>query len=169
VANGTRKIHYISGGDGLAAVFITTGTITEGNMYYTYTDHLGSIVAITNDNGTELLEEHSFDPWGRRRNAETWEYEPIINSQLSIINGRGYTGHEHLYNFGLINMNGRLYDPVLGRMLSPDNFVQMPDVSQNFNRYSYVLNNPLSNTDPDGEFIVPILMGAAMGAIMGGH
>jgi hypothetical protein len=50
-------------------------------------------------------------------------------------------------------MNGRLYDPVMGRMLSPDNNVQMPDYTQNFNRYSYALNNPLRFTDPDGEFL----------------
>jgi len=58
-----------------------------------------------------------------------------------------------LPEFGLINMNGRLYDPVLGRMLSPDNYVQMPDNTQNFNRYSYVLNNPLKYTDPSGNLI----------------
>ncbi|NCU35628.1 RHS repeat-associated core domain-containing protein, partial [Candidatus Falkowbacteria bacterium] len=65
-----------------------------------------------------------------------------------------YTGHEHLDEFGLINMNGRMYDPLLGRMLSPDNFVQAPDNSQNFNRYSYAMNNPLVYTDPDGEAII---------------
>jgi RHS repeat-associated protein len=63
---------------------------------------------------------------------------------------RGYTGHEHLDQFGLINMNGRLYDPVLRRMLSPDNYVQEPDNTQSFNRYSYVVNNPLRSTDPSG-------------------
>jgi hypothetical protein len=47
-------------------------------------------------------------------------------------------------------MNGRIYDPELGRMLSPDPFVQVPEYSQNFNRYSYVLNNPLNLTDPTG-------------------
>jgi len=47
-------------------------------------------------------------------------------------------------------MNGRIYDPELGRFLSPDPIVQIPEYSQNFNRYSYVLNNPLNATDPSG-------------------
>jgi RHS repeat-associated protein len=51
---------------------------------------------------------------------------------------------------GLIHMNGRLYDAELGRMLGPDPYVQVPEYSQNFNRYSYVLNNPLNKTDPTG-------------------
>ena len=69
--------------------------------------------------------------------------------------GRGcFTVHEHYDVFGIINMNGRCYDPWLGRMLSPDNYVQAAGYSQNYNRYSYALNNPLVYTDPDGEFIV---------------
>ena len=56
-------------------------------------------------------------------------------------------------------MNGRLYDPILGRFLSPDNYVQMPDYTQNFNRYSYALNNPLVYTDPDGEFVLLAIAG----------
>ena len=59
-----------------------------------------------------------------------------------------------LNDFDIINMNGRLYDPVLGRFLSPDNFVQMPDNAQSYNRYSYCLNNPLKYTDPSGEAFV---------------
>ena len=51
-------------------------------------------------------------------------------------------------------MNARLYDPVLGRFLSPDPFVQMPDFTQNFNRYSYCLNNPLIFVDKSGEYFV---------------
>ena len=64
---------------------------------------------------------------------------------------RGFTGHEHFPEFGLINMNGRMYDPLIGRMLSPDNFVQSPDYSQSYNRYSYCWNNPLKFTDPSGQ------------------
>ena len=57
-------------------------------------------------------------------------------------------------------MNGRLYDPKLGRFLSPDPYVQEPDNTQNFNRYSYCWNNPLVYTDPNGEFIFTVLAAA---------
>jgi len=66
---------------------------------------------------------------------------------------RGYTGHEHMDMFGLINMNGRMYDPIIGRMLSPDPYVPNGTYTQDFNRYMYARNNPLSYVDPDGEFI----------------
>jgi RHS repeat-associated protein len=159
--SGTRKIHYIPGGNGLAAVFIIDIANPEGKMYYTYTDHLGSILAIADASGN-ILEEQSFDPWGRRRNPTNWSYENI--PAFNILD-RGFTGHQHLYEFGLINMNGRLYDPVLGRMLSPDPYIQMPDFSQNFNRYSYCWNNPLIYTDPSGEFIFSLFLGP-VGAII---
>jgi RHS repeat-associated protein len=64
---------------------------------------------------------------------------------------------------GLINMNGRMYDPLLGRMLSSDNYVQSPDYTQSYNRYSYAWNNPIRYSDPDGNFIVAA---AAVGAII---
>ncbi len=66
----------------------------------------------------------------------------------------GYTGHEHLPGFGLINCNARLYDPALGRFLMPDPFIQDPASTQNFNRYSYCLNNPLKYTDESGEKLI---------------
>ena len=72
---------------------------------------------------------------------------------------RGYTGHEHIDEFGIINMNARMYDPLLGRMLSPDKYVQDATSIQNFNRYTYALNNPLKYTDPDGNLVfgLPLL------------
>ena len=82
---------------------------------------------------------------------------------------RGFCMHEHWPEFGLIDMNGRMYDPVLGRFLSPDLYVQDPTFSQNFNRYSYCMNNPVRYTDPSGEFcIVPVIVGAVVGLYMGG-
>jgi hypothetical protein len=67
-------------------------------------------------------------------------------------------------------MNGRMYDAGLCRFLSPDPYVQVPDNSQNFNRYSYCLNNPLIFTDPDGEWIwaIPAAVGFAVGYISHG-
>jgi len=70
--------------------------------------------------------------------------------------------------FALINMNGRMYDPLLGRMLAPDNFVH--GGSQGYNRFSYALNNPMSYVDPDGNnpILIAIAVGAVTGAITGG-
>nr|NQU93832.1 hypothetical protein [Bacteroidota bacterium] len=65
--------------------------------------------------------------------------------------------------------NGRMYDAALCRFLSPDPHVQMPDYSQNFNRYSYALNNPLVYTDPSGEFAwIPFLAYTAVQGIISG-
>jgi RHS repeat-associated protein len=64
---------------------------------------------------------------------------------------RGFTAHEFLSDFNLYNMNGRLYDPVVGRFLSPDPYITDPSFSQSYNRYSYCLNNPLKFIDYSGE------------------
>lgn len=175
IGNTTREVHYIAGGEGLAAIYIIEDGV--GTLYYVCNDYLGSILALTDKNG-QIVEERNFDPWGRLRNPDDWSYDNI--SALSLID-RGFTGHEHMTGFGLINMNGRLYDPLLGRMLSPDNYVQLPDYTQNFNRYAYCFNNPLVYTDPSGEFVftllaaltgqwwaLPITIGADIGAFTGG-
>ena len=94
-------------------------------------------------------QELSYDAWGRLRNSATQvAYTP--GSEPALFIGRGYTGHEHLPWFGLINMNARLYDPLLGRFLAPDALVQAVDFSQSYNRYSYCVNNPLLYFDLTG-------------------
>jgi RHS repeat-associated protein len=85
-------------------------------------------------------------------NPTDWSYTGIAYPPTWLY--RGYTGHEHLPAFHLINMNARLYDPYVGRMLSPDNYVQDPYNSQNLNRFSYALNNPIMFKDPDGNFVL---------------
>jgi RHS repeat-associated protein len=91
------------------------------NIYYICRDYLGSITHITNDNGS-LKEEYSYDAWGRLRNPATQvAYDP--GSEPVLFLGRGYTGHEYQPWFGLIYANARLYDPALGRFLSPDPYV----------------------------------------------
>ena len=85
-------------------------------MYHTFKDHQGSLAAVVHGNTVERL---SHDPWGRRRNPAGFGYDNVSHTF-----DRGFTGHEHYDKFDLINMNGRLYDPVLGRMLSPDIAIQ---------------------------------------------
>jgi RHS repeat-associated protein len=138
-----KEIHYIYGGDGLAAIY--TKQYVSQTMHYVHKDHLGSLDKITNSSGN-VVDSLSFDAWGRRRNPANWTYSNIPATLFS----RGYTGHEHLDQFDLINMNGRMYDPLLGRFLSPDRHIQNPFNCQNFNRYTYVLNNPLLYIDPSG-------------------
>ena len=158
-----RQLHYISGGDGLFAIYVIDQD-GKATMNYIHKDYQGSFETITNHKGA-VVERLSFDPWGRRRNATDWTFNNVPETYTF---DRGYTGHEHLGAFGLINMNGRMYDYMLGRFLSPDNHVQAPDYTQNFNRYSYVLNNPLKYTDPTGEFFwAPVIIGAAIGAYTG--
>lgn len=156
----TTEYLYIPAGDGLAAVLIKTNS-SSGVLNYIHKDHLGSITCITDANGN-IKEQYNYDPWGRRRNPSDWSFNNVPAPTILL---RGFTGHEHLNEFALINMNGRVYDPVLGMFLSPDNFVQAPDFSQNFNRYSYCYNNPLIYTDPDGQFI-HIIIGAAIGGVV---
>ena len=68
---------------------------------------------------------------------------------------RGFTGHEHLQAFGLINMNGRMYDPVMSSFLSADRYMQDPTTAQGFNRYAYCMYNPLRYVDPTGWVFIP--------------
>ncbi|MBK7480198.1 MAG: hypothetical protein IPI69_11090 [Bacteroidales bacterium] len=100
------------------------------------------------------------------RNTANWNNYSPGSEPVLFVAGRGFTGHEHLPWFNLINMNGRLYDPLTAQFLSPDNYVQLPDFTQNFNRYSYCLNNPLKYSDPDGEWIFTILAGIFCPALL---
>jgi len=81
----------------------------------------------------KFFEKYSYDAWGRRRNPANWA---DFNVKTPRLIRQGYTGHEMLDAFGLINMNGRMYDPVIGRILSPDPFVSSPSYTQSYNRYS---------------------------------
>ena len=138
---------------------------TVYNNNYLHTDYLGSILSVTDESGAVIYKQ-SFDAWGRERNADDWTYNPFTTYTKPEWLIRGFTGHEHLPEFNLINMNGRLYDPVIGRMLSPDNYSQGMYNTQGYNRYSYALNNPLKYTDPSGEY-VQFIIGAVIGGFTG--
>jgi RHS repeat-associated protein len=164
----------VSVGNTQGAIPLTTLLTSFGDYgKVTIADHLGSITRLVDASGTTVFSA-SYDAWGKQSVGTT-----------TVKLHRGYCGHEMLSEYGLINMrsalwdaslakNGRLYDPQLGRFLSPDrsamplgsskNYVQQPDNSQNFNRYSYCLNNPLKYNDPSGEFW-HIVIGALVGGV----
>ncbi len=149
-----RNKHYISAGSGLVAIYTDEKNLetTENRkeISFFHKDHLGSIDTITNALG-QVLERFSYDPHGKRRNTD---WTPAQNSSAvkGDITNRGFTGHEHIDSMELIHMNGRVYDPVIGRFLSPDPNIESMGNPQTLNRYTYVRNNPLSYTDPSGYF-----------------
>jgi len=147
-ADSVREFYYL--GHDIIAVRLNGGPVA---FYMAQTDHLGSIISVRDSLWASKFHS-TYDAWGN---------PSVSENTIGLL--RGYTGHEMLPEYGLINMNGRLYDPQIGRFLSPDNYVQEPGNSQSFNRYTYCLNNPLKYTDPDGESFILIAGCAALFAI----
>jgi RHS repeat-associated protein len=149
-------------GDKAVVSRVASQSVNQSTIRYLLTDHLGSTHVITKANGV-VEDTMSFDAFGARRDAESWamKHEEASSGLLtSNITLRGYTGHEQIDEVGLVHMGGRVYDPILGRFLQADPFVQQPNNIQNFNRYSYVLNNPLNKTDPSGYFFQMLVVWA---------
>ncbi len=139
------------GGDAYTAPVIFRSDGTTKNFFNLHRDYQGSIIAITDKSGN-IVEKRLFDVWGsliKYENNMGITVVPTTSTELFL--DRGYTGHEHLLGVGLINMNGRIYDPKLHRFLQPDNDIQDPLNYQNFNRYGYVMNNPTKYSDKNGE------------------
>ena len=147
-ANGTQFRHMIRAGS--TAIIVTRQSSGTNNTYYATQDSLGSTAVITNASGTVVVKEN-FGPFGNRRGA-TWQGTPSPSEWTGIANTtrRGFTGHTMVDNLNRIHMNGRMYDPFLGRFLSPDPFIQTLAQSQALNPYSYCWNNPLKYIDPSG-------------------
>ena len=129
---------------------------------YAHRDHLGSVESVTDASGNKLV-VLGYDPHGERRKPD-WtarltkaETEALLGARGERVS-RGFTRHEHLDRTGLIHMNGRMYDPRLGRFLSPDPIVGDPTSSRSWNLYSYARNNPLSYVDPTGETELEVIV-----------
>ncbi|NQZ07415.1 MAG: RHS repeat-associated core domain-containing protein, partial [Algicola sp.] len=160
-AGTTIKRSYI--GDFALRTVTHTASSTVPKISYLHRDRLGSIDTITDaaDDATSnsvvaamAKEQRSFNAFGKARTStgaiESDGTEGTGLLPSGTLTPRGFTNHEHLGESGLIHMNGRAYDPDLGRFLSVDPIISMPDNGQSLNPYSYVMNNPLKYTDPSG-------------------
>ncbi len=156
--------HYISAGGQTVAVLVSTGALPANpattaptvfvKLEYWHKDHLGSLVS-TSDHTGALTARFAYDPFGKRRylNGSYDEFGNVVADWSPTVNygtDRGFTGHEHLDDVGIVHMNGRLFDPRLGVFLQADPMLQDPYNLQNYNRYGYCYNNPLGCVDPSG-------------------
>ena len=151
VTDGKKRLvyTYLKGPIGVFAV-CRTDDKGENALFYVHKDNLESWCLVTDEKGG-IVQKTNYDAWG--------------NPSSELLCDRGFTGHEHLPAFGIINMNGRAYDPMLSRMMSPDSYIQNPDFSQNYNRYAYCFNNPLTYTDPSGEWVEWLMYGVFNGVV----
>ena len=130
---------------------------SEGKYLFLHKDYLGSILVISDEEGNSVEQRH-YDAWGNMTHLQIGNGAVLTGDELErakaqMFLDRGYTSHEHFWEVGIIHMNGRLYDPLLRRFLNADENIQDPHNTQNYNKYAYVLNNPLMFNDPSGEFI----------------
>ena len=124
---GSTTTQYIwIGGDAYTAVAVATKVGTGSwTVYNIFRDHLGTITHLKTGS---TITEYSFDAWGRRRDKDDWSY--TLTSEPALFADRGFTSHEFLSDFNLYNMNGRLYDPVVGRFLSKTRFQRFEMILQ---------------------------------------
>ena len=119
-----------------------------------HTDMLGSTVLITDQQG-KGIGQYIYDPWGKQQQVYT--SQALTSNAMLLSQMRSFTGHEQMDKLEVIHMNGRIYDANIGRFLQADPFVQFPNLTQSHNRYSYVLNNPLTYNDPSGYFLKKLM------------
>ena len=136
------------------------GTITSDTLSFYVHDEVGSVIATVTENlggANQSVTLTSYDAWGKARptSGSTAYQDPAPGSFYSPTPAgqeEGFAGHDNLSDTGLVDMEGRVYDPEVGNFLSPDPNVQYPFSSQGYNRYIYVNDNPLSLSDPSGYF-----------------
>ncbi len=148
----TRDRMYVSV-NGVNVAIYAHATNASDRVDYPLHDNLGSVDVLT-DSSAVPSQKTSYDAWGWSRDPASWTASATFAGTFPYQEGEGYTGHENLDDLGLVHMGGRVYDPALGRFMSPDPNVQFPVGTQGFNRYSYVGNNPASLRDPSGYFEV---------------
>jgi len=116
-------------------------SITNSNVNYYHTDHLGSTNVITNNLGTQIA-LYEYKPYGEFSRKEESDQDPTEY----FFTGKKLDDETGLYYYG-----ARYYNPLIGRFITPDHTVQNTFDPQDLNRYTYCRNNPVNLIDPTGE------------------
>jgi RHS repeat-associated protein len=162
------ELYENRGGIGVFHIFAGNRRVasirTDGKNQFYHPNHLGSASIVTDLNG-DWKERIEYYPFGTYLEDVKNPLDPNFPDANYT-----FTDQEDDDEIGLYNYGARLYDPILGRFISPDSIVQAPDDPQTLNRYAYARNNPLIYVDPSGNLFIidDILIGAAIGAIIGG-
>lgn len=141
---------------------ITKRSNGSSDELYLHKDNQGSTTSITNAAGA-VVQQFIYDPWGKQYSVSS---SSLFNTYSNPGTSKGYTSHNMINDFEVIHMGGRTYNPILGRFMQADPFIQAPSNLQNYNRYSYVLNNPMSYTDPSGYFLKKLMKVTGVTAAM---
>ena len=166
-AHGTRHTFYVGGHfevrDNAETKYIFAGSlriaaVRSSGPHYFHKDHLGSSTLVTDPTQGAVVETADYLPFGVQRSG----------SGAGVARHK-YTDQEEDAETGLYNYNARLYDPAMGLFITPDSLISNPYDPQNFNRYAYARNNPLTFTDPSGHYVVAIIAGAVIGAVASGY
>jgi RHS repeat-associated protein len=146
---------FLYDGDALAAEFNSSNALTDryvhgsnaaaddpllwfsssslASLHYLHADHLGSIVAIANSNGSSFA-TNAYDEYG-------------INDSGNNTDERfGYTGQAFVPELGMYYYKARFYSPTLGRFLQTDPVGYKDQI----NLYEYVGDDPVDYNDPTG-------------------
>ena len=117
--------------------WLLAGTaVHAGERHYYYTDPQGTVLAKADATGN-IVEMSDYRPYGARALG-------------AAANAPGYTGHVNDADSGLVYMQARYYDPLVGHFISADPVRPVPGNLFGFSRYLYTNDNPVRNTDPDG-------------------
>ena len=150
VSGGTTEYKHFIHVNGESLALYSRKSSGTNATYYRHDDHLGSTEHLTDNAGANVVME-SFGAYGKRRGTN-WTGTPTP-AELTTINNttrKGFTEHEHLDSTDLVHMNGRVFDPLIGRFVSADPVMGCGNHTQNANRFAYVRNQPLIATDPTG-------------------
>ena len=102
---------------------------------------------------------------------KTQRYTPFgeVRTDGNLATDHTYTGQVHDESSGLAFYNARYYDPAIGRFVTPDSIVPNRNNGQDYNRYSYVRNNPVRLSDPTRNDPACLYAGGSCTQYFAGH